>query len=329
MNNHHLTKPSCYSMYNMNTKYTRTSKGRSPDLDFVAPFKDKGRIEVMTGLTGAGGECIRIIRGDSSDPRLCDIVLVPFRHIEQAVIIPGSSQDGPCATDGLFQVLIVPTAATGASAAKKRYPQIIRFSWPDREVDDQGHVRRETDKDASMYLAAVKTTLNQQLVAYYKQVIVYTREEQAQGQPPMFNLSANNTSASESHVERGQGSFFFLPTGILWLGESAFYLTFDSFNYFMLIFCKDAASKTAENDCPTVAMDLLVQVSEPYYQAKNERSEQAMLNFSDVPDYSSVARKIQNYAWRTTSRPTGWRRGSTTTQRTSSCLAFRTWGMAR
>ncbi|KAJ3537754.1 hypothetical protein NM208_g6187 [Fusarium decemcellulare] len=268
----------------------------SPKLDFFYPFQEKGRVEIMTGTKGPGSGSMRLIRGNSSDPVHSDIFMVPARHIEQAIVIPGGGELESLGTEGLFRVVVVPTAAVGASAVNKKYPQIIRFQWPDREVKVDGKVRKESEKDTKMYMGAVKSTLNQQLVAFEKQVISYSEQPPAEGQSPMFKCSARLDSVKNSYVERGEGTLFFLPTGILWLGESTLYFPFNSLQKSLLVFCRDLASKTATSRCPIVAMGLLLDVSEPFYETNGDGPEPRLLHFKDIQEYDSVKEKILKYA---------------------------------
>lgn len=92
------------------------------------------------------------------------------------------------------------------------------------------------------------------------------------------------------------GSLFFLPTGILWLGESTIYLSIKSLSRSLLPFARDAASKTAPKPpWPIVAMGLFLPVSEPFYNAKGEDDDGTILEFRDIENYSSVKGKIISY----------------------------------
>ncbi|KAM5356270.1 hypothetical protein ACJ41O_002916 [Fusarium nematophilum] len=268
-----------------------------PKFDFVSPFQDKGKIEIMSGTKGPGSGGIRIIRGNPSDPRQSNIFMVPFRHIEQAIIISHIGEAGVPQADGIFRVILVPTGATGATGAVRKYPQIIHFTWPHFAADEtrRGKGGRESDKDVKMYLAALKTSLSQQLVALDKQVIVYSDEEQTAGQLPMFKYPARLEPLRDSFVESGEGSLLFLSTGILWHGESILYFPFSSLKDMVLVFARDLASKTREEEHPIVAMGMVVRATEPFYEANGSPSESRMLSFKDIQDHPLAKHTIHNY----------------------------------
>ena len=77
-------------------------------------------------------------------------------------------------SDGMFRVIIIPTAATGASGTREE-PQRILFKWPAGKADDnlQGEVGRESDKKNETYLSVFETVFNQRLEPFKKKVIVY------------------------------------------------------------------------------------------------------------------------------------------------------------
>lgn len=92
--------------------------------------------------------------------------------VEQVIVMSKSK--------AMFQVIIVPTAATGASALLRSEPQIIQFDWPDRKANRQlkGVVGEKANAKNDTYLSVLKSVLDEQLAVFDKEVIVYTAEDE-------------------------------------------------------------------------------------------------------------------------------------------------------
>lgn len=77
-------------------------------------------------------------------------------------------------SDGqMYDVIIVPTGATGSSSIKREYPQIISFTWPEKKADKElgGTVGEAADGKKDTYSTVLKQVLNDQLRAFDKEVI--------------------------------------------------------------------------------------------------------------------------------------------------------------
>ncbi|CAM1502669.1 Fc.00g074450.m01.CDS01 [Cosmosporella sp. VM-42] len=265
----------------------------APRVPFISPFTNEGSVEVMTGMTatdGPGSGSLRLSNGCGDDPLELDIFLIPFKHIEQIIII---AVDALLKTDGMYHVVVVPTAATGASAMTRKRPEIIHFRWPDRNADEglKGEVGRKSDKKTDTYLSVLRTVLDQQLAPFDKEVIVYneTRDDLFQS-PALLKLDSSSAASREA-----EGTLVFLSTGILWLSANILYLPFSSFNSIQLVFARDMASKTKNKKDPIVAMCMMLSVSEPFYEGDDDKPKSKLLYFKDIGEFSTLQGAIQSY----------------------------------
>lgn len=175
----------------------------TPPLPFQAPFTCDGKMEIMAGTKGEGSGGIRLCGpkdywGISDDGVHDAVFLIPFKHIgkldffsvhmlhlkdlaisytslEQVVILPIPGKPTR-SNDMAYQVIIIPTGATGASSVKRKYPEIISFSWPGKAVDEElkGTVGEAANSANDTYLSILKKVLNDQLEAFKKAVIDVT-----------------------------------------------------------------------------------------------------------------------------------------------------------
>lgn len=98
----------------------------------------------------------------------------------------------------------MPSAATGFSPLKRRYPQIISFSWPDRKADAKLKLKlKEAALDDDTYLSIFKRKLDGLLAPLGKQVMDLTNQEERM----------IHSSVTLSHCERltRQGGSHFSP----------------------------------------------------------------------------------------------------------------------
>ncbi|KAM0437472.1 hypothetical protein ACHAPT_001834 [Fusarium lateritium] len=254
--------------------------------DFISPFEQEGTFEVVAGKDGPGNGGLRLTRVKDGHS---DTLIVPIRHIEQVIIIVRRTEDGP------FTLVVVPTAAVGASGVKRKYPKIIRLHWP---LPEPGKHLPKTPEGQTPVLKTLETVLNEQLAPLSKKVIVHIDKTPVPDGQGTFKCFAQLDSIRNSYVERGEGSLFFLPTGILWLGESTIYLSISSLSRTLLTFARDAAAKNAPNPpWPIVAMGLLMPASEPFYKAmgKEDDDKAEFLVFKDIENYNSVKGRIMSY----------------------------------
>ncbi|KPM45761.1 hypothetical protein AK830_g797 [Neonectria ditissima] len=134
----------------------------SPQITFMSPFADEGSLEIMTGVDGLGTGGLRLVKGPSNDPGrgLPDTFMVPLQNVEQVILVPGTSET----SKGMWQVVIVPTAATGTSAMVNKRPQMIQFEWPDRDVDELLKINvaeNMSKKENATYLSILRAVLDE------------------------------------------------------------------------------------------------------------------------------------------------------------------------
>ncbi|TDZ24713.1 hypothetical protein Cob_v002436 [Colletotrichum orbiculare MAFF 240422] len=255
----------------------------SPEVPFQSPFPCDGRFEISsgTGPKGSGGGSIRLIGpknywGDSEEGILDAILLVPFRHVEQVIVIPNPSRVAE--EDWAYRVIVVPTAATGASSIVREYPQLVSFSWPDNIADKglAGQVGAAADDKKDTYLSVLKRAFDAHLGAFHEKVIDVSDQTRSR----LIGVPSNLSVDSPVQV-RVQGHAFFLKTGILFTSESRLvYLPVESIQKAMIVQAHDAKSKN-KNDIAGV--DVICDVTEPYYKGREgETAQKALISLGHL-----------------------------------------------
>lgn len=93
---------------------------------------------------------------------------------EQFIIIDEPNQDDSTpTTEKAHRVLIVPTAAVGASALRKTYPKVISFTLPDRKVgsDFTEKFGKAAEDPEETCRGLVTRVFNEQLAPHKKSVL--------------------------------------------------------------------------------------------------------------------------------------------------------------
>ncbi|TDZ30622.1 hypothetical protein C8035_v002079 [Colletotrichum spinosum] len=244
----------------------------SPEVPFQSPFPCDGRFEISsgTGPKGSDGGSISLIGqknywGDSEEGILDAILLVPFRHVEQVIVIPNPSRVAE--EDWAYRVIVVPTAATGASSIVREYPQLVSFSWPDNIADKglAGQVGAAADDKKDTYLSVLKRSFDAHLGAFTRRSLTCLIR------PGPDWLAYRLTYR------------WILPfrTGILFTSESRLvYLPVESIQKAMVVQAHDAKSKN-KNDIAGV--DVICDVTEPYYKGREgETAQKALINLGHL-----------------------------------------------
>lgn len=130
------------------------------------------RFEVQSGnskIKKSGG--VRIIGGADG------IKMIPFVNIEHVIILP----EPKAKRQKNHRVLIVPTAATGLSPIKRKYPKIISYSLPNKNADKDliGTIGEAADASKDTYLSVFRKVFNQKLKSFGKSVIDATDFQKA------------------------------------------------------------------------------------------------------------------------------------------------------
>ncbi|KXH47434.1 hypothetical protein CSIM01_05371 [Colletotrichum simmondsii] len=274
----------------------------TPRVPFLSPFTCDGSIEVMSGSEGPGDGSIRLCGPkdyfDKSKDGLWDaIFLIPFKHIEQVVLLPNAAKSP--SKEAAYEVVIIPTGAIGASSIKREYPKIISFIWPEKKADKElGGVLVKEEKGT--YVDVLKKVFNEQLEAFDKSVIDITENTDAKLtgvecvlSPPMgSNIESSingtvtemfstilQTSANVFMMLTAIGFVHFLDQGVLFTSElHRIFLPFKSLDRGMLIHAKDSKGKV-------VGLDVVCNATEPFHEDKEEEcSGSTMIKFGQVDD---------------------------------------------
>ncbi|KAF4780687.1 hypothetical protein HER10_EVM0001033 [Colletotrichum scovillei] len=241
----------------------------TPRVPFSSPFTCDGRIEVMSGSEGPGDGSIRLCGPkdyfDKSEDGIWDaIFLIPFKHIAKSA-----------SKEAAYEVVIIPTGATGASSIKREYPKIISFIWPEKKADEElGGVLVKDEKGT--YVDVLKKVFNEQLEAFDKSVIDITENTDAK----LTGVECVVSPPMGSNIESNIDSFVhFLDQGILFTSElHRIFLPFKSLDRGMLIHAKDSKGKV-------VGLDVVCNATEPFYEDKEEESGgTTMIKFGQIDD---------------------------------------------
>ena len=91
--------------------------------------------------------------------------------VEQIIVLRNPSKSAP--KKFAYQVIIVPTAATGASPLVRSSPDFISFNWPDKKADEHlgGTIGEAADRENDTYLSVFNRVFNEELSAFGKSVL--------------------------------------------------------------------------------------------------------------------------------------------------------------
>ncbi|KAF4830787.1 hypothetical protein CGCTS75_v005742 [Colletotrichum tropicale] len=174
---------------------------------------------------------------------------------QQIFMLPNASETS--SDEEVYEVIIVPTGATGSSSIKREYPQIISFTWPEKKADKElgGTVGEAADGKKDTYSTVLKQVLNDQLKAFDKEVIDLGEE---------ITLSPPSDARFKSDVD---GHIHFLNEGI--------------------IFHRGDAEDARDGKGKTVGLSLVCSATEPFYKDEEEGGSKTKLKFRGI-DYSLV-----------------------------------------
>lgn len=99
-------------------------------------------------------------------------------------------------------MVVVPTAAVGASGVTKKYPKIIRLHWP---CSEPGKQLPKTPEGQESVLKTIQDILNRELAPQSKEVIVHVDKAPAPVDQPVFKCFAQLKSVQDSYIEKGEG----------------------------------------------------------------------------------------------------------------------------
>lgn len=117
---------------------------------------------------------------------------------EQVVLLPNAAKSP--SKEAAYEVIIIPTGATGASSIKREYPNILSFIWPEKKVDKEfGGVLVKDEKGT--YVDVLKKVFNEQLESFNKSVINITENTDAKLLGVECVLSPQMGSNIESNID--------------------------------------------------------------------------------------------------------------------------------
>ncbi|KAJ0329343.1 hypothetical protein COL922a_012852 [Colletotrichum nupharicola] len=238
-----------------------------------------GHVESMSGTEGPGSGGLRLCgpknyMGIHKDGIFDAVFMIPYKHIEQVFILPNVSKT--FSKEQAYEVIIVPTGATGSSSIKREYPQMISFTWPEKQADKElgGTVGEAADGEKDTYSTVLKQVLNDQLRAFDKEVIDLGEDPHAKlmvGEE--VTLSPPSDARSKSDVD---GRIHLLNEGILFTAEmQTMFLPFNSLENVMLIQARDGKGKT-------VGLSLFCSATEPFYIDEEEGGSKTMTKLRGI-----------------------------------------------
>ncbi|KAK1724927.1 uncharacterized protein BDZ83DRAFT_752113 [Colletotrichum acutatum] len=235
----------------------------TPRVPFSSPFACDGSIEVMSGSGAPGDGSVRLV-----GPR--DYF---GKSKEQVVLLANAAK--PPSKKAAYEVVVIPTGATGASSIKREYPQIISFIWPEKKADKELSGILAKDEKGT-YVDVLKKVFKEQLKAFDKSVIDTTEDPDANFAGVGCVLSPPMGSNIKSDID---GTVHFLDHGVLFISEiHRIFLPFKSLDRVMLVHAKDSKGKL-------VGLDVVCNVIEPFHEDKEEESSgTTMIKIGQVDD---------------------------------------------
>ncbi|KAI3398899.1 hypothetical protein diail_8408 [Diaporthe ilicicola] len=243
----------------------------TPFFHFQSPVVKPMTVEVLSGTRGpgSGGLWLRT-RASSDDLPGSPAFMVPFKHVEQVIIIDESAlQATDKSTSDGHRVIIIPTAFVGASPLKRQFPKIISFTLPDRNIGGEfkGLVGDAADAEET-FRSLLTRVLNEQLAPSHKSVVDVSSDAKIKRKnaPVVCDAILKGQEEEEEPVD---GRLFFLEPGILFwsqLTSKTLYLTCDSTPDLMLIYNHDLTARAPE----AAHLSLICRTSEPWYEKAQE-----------------------------------------------------------
>ncbi|POS77675.1 hypothetical protein DHEL01_v203930 [Diaporthe helianthi] len=247
----------------------------SPDLDFYLPMYKPMWFQIISGTEGPGTGCIRFMYafGKSLQNVLAPRFVVPFRHVEQVIIIDEPSlQSSINPREQAYRMIIVPTAAVGASPLIRTYPRIIHFTLPGRKAgkDFKGQIGAANDDPDATYRSLITRVINEQLTPYQKTVTDIGCADAVAENAPAAGISHDVVLKHDKDkisvtVIKVKGQLF-LEAGILFHSPTTvLYLTAKSTPSVELVYNYDGIERTEPAN-----LSLICRTSEPYYQGDGD-----------------------------------------------------------
>ncbi|KAK4642099.1 hypothetical protein QC761_512034 [Podospora bellae-mahoneyi] len=236
------------------------------------------RFEVQSGnskIKKSGG--VRIIGGADG------IKMIPFVNIKHVIILP----EPKAKRQKSHRVLNVPTAATGLSPIKRKYPKIISFSLPNKKADKDliGTIGEAADASKDTYLSVFRKVFNQKLKPFGKSVIGATHFQKA------GIWEGKTTVRFQLNYQPHQRAVRDIPTiptiGGTYRATSELGVRFEATATSFARGYKSLLLLAYENGEPAGVRYLIENLSEPYFaataDAKKDEQNSLMIGFDGLP----------------------------------------------
>ncbi|KAI0194443.1 hypothetical protein EV127DRAFT_422406 [Xylaria flabelliformis] len=146
-----------------------------PGLSFQSPFEGEMCLEVAGPSVKYEKGCIRL-HGPRGHWNMDAMFSLSFASIESIIIMRNRKLSA--AKKKAYEVLIVPTNATGVAPIRQRHAQVITFNLPDQKIDAQvyGSMTCGVDKN-TLVLSLFKNAINERLAEFNKTVADFSQED--------------------------------------------------------------------------------------------------------------------------------------------------------
>ncbi|KAI1738382.1 hypothetical protein F4680DRAFT_189531 [Xylaria scruposa] len=224
-----------------------------PSLSFQSPFEGEMCLEVATPSTKYEKGCIRL-HGPRGQWNMDAMFSLSFASIENIIIMRNRKLSA--GKKKAYEVLIVPTGATGVAPIRQRHAQIITFILPDQKIDDQvyGSMTSGVAKN-TLVLSLFKNALNERLAEFNKAVTDLTQEDITSN--PILRIETTLEPIMATNLKKTKGLLQFLDSGVLFRAKAVtLYMPAQELNEIRLVFASDIRKGI-------VGTDLVLSVAHP------------------------------------------------------------------
>ncbi|KAI1127122.1 hypothetical protein F5Y10DRAFT_266450 [Nemania abortiva] len=169
-----------------------------PWLPFQSPFEGDMCLEVVTPSTKYEKGCIRL-HGPRGHWNMDATFSLSFASIENIIFMRNRKLSA--GKKNAYEVLVVPTSATGVAPLSQKHAQPIAFVLPDRKIDaqDYGSMATGVSKNTSV-ISLLKNALNERLAEFNKTVTDLSQEDNTSN--PIFRIETTLNPVSATNLEK-------------------------------------------------------------------------------------------------------------------------------
>ncbi|KAI0861047.1 hypothetical protein F4860DRAFT_186954 [Xylaria cubensis] len=185
-----------------------------PGLSFQSPFEGEMCLEVATPSMKYEKGCIRL-HGPRGHWNMDAMFSLSFASIESVIIMRNRKLSA--AKKKAYEVLIVPTNATGVAPIRQRHAQIITFNLPDQKIDAQvyGSMASGVNKN-TLILSLFKNAINERLADFNKTVADFSQEDLSN---PILRIETTLEPVTDAD-KKAKGLLQFLDNEILFRAKA-------------------------------------------------------------------------------------------------------------